>query len=202
MHAKLPFRRATLPFIPLCALWCQAASAADIGDGALHGYVEGAITSVEHKSPASTGTAMNLDGSSSKVGGRAAAGLSINRFLEAQVGFFQLPSTRITTPSGAAKYSGSDVTASLVGVLPLPSHISLTGQLGYGRSDAKVDVDTTGYASHSAVNHVVWGVGARYALSPGIDVTLNYDDLGAVGRYANGGTTHAAVTSLGLRFNF
>ncbi len=202
MPAKLSCNGLALTLLPLLALGSQVASAAEAADRAPHVYVEGALASVEQKSPASTGTAMNLEGSSNRVGVRAAVGLAITPFIEAKAQYFQLPSTNVSTLAGAAKYSGSDVTASLVGVLPLPHGFALSGQVGYGRSDAKVDVDSTGYRSHSAVSHVVWGVGARCALSPALDLTLNYDDLGAVGKYANGGTTRAAVGSLGLRFNF
>jgi hypothetical protein len=76
------------------------------------------------------------------------------------------------------------------------------GRLGVGRSDVDVAVPSTTYQSNSRKDLTVWGLGIRFAIDKSKDLTLDYDNLGAVGKYALGDRLKADVVSVGLRFKF
>ena len=44
--------------------------------------------------------------------------------------------------------------------------------------------------------------GVRFNVSTAVDVTLDYDNLGTVGKYARGQDVKADMLSLGLRYKF
>ena len=165
-------------------------------------YVQMSLGRVHETSPTETGTAMDLHGSSSGVNLRAIAGLQFGPHLGAELAYFRLPESHVDTGTGTATYKGSTYALSLTGTAPIAGKVSLMGRLGYARSDTDVSVPSTSYRSSSRRDQFVWGAGAHYAITSRIDATLDYDDLGAIGKYAQGSSVRASVISLGVRFNF
>lgn len=165
-------------------------------------YVQGSFGFDKFNSPSSTGMAMDLNGSSSKAAVRGAVGLQINPYLGVEGTWFQLPSTSVSTSVGGSTYKGSAFVASLTGTVPLSVDTDLVGRVGTGRSDVSVNVPSTGYSSNSQQRLTVWGLGARYNLDKLIAMTLDYDNLGAVGKYALGDALKVEMVSIGIRVKF
>jgi opacity protein-like surface antigen len=108
----------------------------------------------------------------------------------------------MNTPSGPAKYNGTVLTATLVGRLPLNERIEAIARAGIGRSRIDVSASDYSYHSESKKNPFVWGMGARFRISPSFAVTLDYDQLGKVGKYSNGNHVRVDMISAGVQFNF
>ena len=145
---------------------------------------------------------MNLKGSSSDIGLRGTLGIQFNQYFGVEGTWFQLPNTTVSTSLGSANYKGSAYVASVTATGPLNTDIDLVGRIGAGRSDLDIDVSSTSYSSSSHRNLMVWGLGVRYKLEQSIDLTLDYDNLGAVGKYALGDSVMVEMLSIGIRFKY
>jgi hypothetical protein len=174
--------------------------------GAFHAapYVQGSFGVQQSSSPSATGTAMNLNGSttSAATSMRGTVGLQLNKYIGLEGTWFQLPSTSVATSVGGAVYKGEAFVASITGSLPLHMDFDLVGRLGLGLSDVNVTVPATTYSSNSRQNLAVWGLGARFNINPSTDLTFDYDNLGAVGKYTQGGSVMVEMLSIGVRFKF
>jgi len=182
--------------------FAQATDASTSLDLQLTPYLQGSLGMVRFSSPSATGMAMDLNGSASKTSLRATAGLQINKLFGIEGTWFQLPSTSVNTSVGGAIYKGSTYALSFTGTVPVSTDLDLVGRIGQARSDVNVNVPSTTYASASNRKSSVWGLGARYSLSKSNDLTIDYDDLGAVGKYALGESLKVQVLSIGLKIKF
>lgn len=178
----------------------QAPSATE--DYQLTPYVQGSFGFDRFSSPSATGMAMDLSGSSNKAAVHGTAGLQINPYFGVEGSWFQLPSSNLSTSVGRVDYKGSAYVASVTGTLPLVADVDLVGRLGAGRSDVDVNVASTAYSSNTRQRLAVWGIGAHYNLDKSTALTLDYDNLGAVGKYALGDSLKVGVTSIGIRVKF
>ncbi|MDQ5898786.1 MAG: outer rane beta-barrel protein [Pseudomonadota bacterium] len=165
-------------------------------------YVLGAIGSLKLGSPESTGTALDLQGTGSKTAARLGVGLQIHPNFGIEATWFQLPGTTVQAPSGAARYRGSAVTVAVTASLPVHERIETVVRAGAGRSNVDVAVASSTYGSESRKSLVVWGAGARFRLSSALSVTLDYDHLGTVGKYAQGSDVKARMVAVGMQFKF
>jgi hypothetical protein len=165
-------------------------------------YLQGSLGVGHISSPSSTGTAMNLDGNTTTASARVSAGLQLNPHFGLEGTWFQLSDTKVQTSVGEANHKGAAYVASITASVPLKTGVDVVGRLGAGRSDVKVTVPTTTYQSNSRQNLTVWGLGARFSINKSMDLALDYDNLGAVGKYALGDRVKVEMFSLGLRFKF
>jgi hypothetical protein len=195
-----------LSFSALCVLapsaYAQATDAGKLGNSELQPYVQGSLGLQQVSSPTVTGMAMNLEGSDKKMAGRVSAGVQLTDHFGVEATWFQLPSTTIKTNAGDANYKGETFVFSVTASMPLHKDIDLVGRLGVGRSNVDVAVPATTYKSNSRQDVAVWGLGVRFAIDKLKDVTIDYDNLGAVGKYALGDRVKAEMLSFGLRFKF
>jgi len=145
---------------------------------------------------------INLKGSSSATSARLALGWQLYEQLGIEGTWFNLPEAAATTPAGQAKYKGSAYAVSLSGNFPINADTKLVGRLGVGRSDVSVSLASAPYNANSAQNLTVWGLGARFNVNASMDLSLDYDNLGTVGKYSNGDGVKAQMLSLGLRYKF
>jgi hypothetical protein len=142
---------------------------------------------------------MRLDSAShSGVNLRATVGVNVTRHFGAELTYFQLPSVDVANGT----YKGSAYVASMTGSLALPMDVTLVGRLGLGKSSIDLSHPSTNYASSSSRKPTVWGIGIRYPLKPSIDMTMDYDNLGTIGRYATGTKVKASTLSIGARYKF
>lgn len=182
--------------------FAQSTDESTLSDLQLTPYLQGSLGMVRFSSPNATGMAMDLNGSASKTSLRATAGLQINKLFGIEGTWFQFPSTSVNTSVGGAIYKGSTYALSATGTVPVSTDLDLVGRIGLGRSDVNVIVPSTTYASASNRKSLVWGLGARYNLSKSNDLTIDYDNLGAVGKYALGESLKVQVLSIGLKIKF
>jgi hypothetical protein len=182
--------------------FAQATDASTFLDLQLTPYLQGSIGMSSFNSPSATGMAMDLNGAASKTSLRATAGLQINKLFGIESTWFQLPSTSVNTSVGGANYKGKTYVLSVTGTVPVSTDLDLVGRIGQARSDVNVSVPSTTYASASNRKSLVWGLGARYNLSKSKDLTIDHDDLGAVGKYALGESLKVQVLSIGIKFKF
>jgi hypothetical protein len=146
--------------------------------------------------------AMDLNGSATKNSARATFCVQLSEHFGVEGTWFQLPSTTLQTNVGDATYKGEAFAISFTASMPIEKDLSIVGRLGVGRSDVDVAVPSTTYQSNSRKDLTVWGLGIRFAIDKSKDLTLDYDNLGAVGKYALGDRLKADVVSVGLRFKF
>ncbi len=146
---------------------------------------------------------MDLNGSNNKNNSlRTTAGIQINESFGIEGTWFTLPSSTLQTVTGEATYQGKALVLSATASLPIQKDLSLVGRLGFGSSDVDVVVPVTTYKSFSSQHLTVWGLGIRFALDESKELTFDYDNLGAVGKYALGDRVKTEMISLGLRFKF
>jgi hypothetical protein len=183
-------------------VYAQAADASKLGSNELMPYLQGALGFQRVNSPSATGMAMDLNGSATKNAARATFGVQLSEHFGVEGTWFQLPSTTLQTNVGDATYKGEAFAISFTASMPIEKDLSIVGRLGVGRSDVDVAVPSTTYQSNSRKDLTVWGLGIRFAIDKSKDLTLDYDNLGAVGKYALGDRLKADVVSVGLRFKF
>lgn len=167
-------------------------------------YLQGSFGVQQISSPSATGMAMNLNGSTTSTtpSVRGTVGVQFNRYWGFEGTWFQLPGTSVPTSAGGAAIKGSAYVASLTASMPLQMDIELVGRCGLGLSDVNVSVPTTTYSSDSRENLATWGVGARFGINKSTELTLDYDNLGAVGKFAQGDSVKVEMIAVGLRFKF
>lgn len=183
-------------------VYAQAADASKLGVGELKPYVQGALGFQRVNSPGATGMAMDLNGSANKNSARASVGVQLSERFGVEGTWFQLPSTTLQTKVGDAIYKGEAFAVSFTASAPIQKDLNIVGRFGVGRSDVDVAVPSTTYKSNSRKDLTVWGLGIRFAIDPSKDLTIDYDNLGGVGKYALGDRVKAEVVSVGLRFKF
>ena len=145
---------------------------------------------------------MDLNGSKDSTSVRATVGLQLSERIGVEASWFQLPSTTLRTNPGDATYKGEVYTLSVAASMPIHKDVDLVGRIGIGQSNVDVSVPATTYKSNSRQDSTVWGLSLRYALDKSKDVSIDYDNLGAVGKYALGDRVKADMISFGLRFKF
>jgi hypothetical protein len=182
--------------------YAQASDASKLGGYELKPYFQGALGLQRLSSPSSTGMAMDLNASQTNNSVRAAVGVQINEHFGIEGTWFHLPSATLQTKTGDATYKGAAYVVSLTASVPVQKDVNLVGRLGVGRSDVDVVVPATTYKSFSRQDLTVWGLGIRFAVDKSKDVTIDYDNLGAVGKYALGDRVKTDMLSFGLRFKF
>jgi len=181
----------------------QTSNVNQSGVGAPKLYLQGSLGIQRTNSPSSTGMAMDLNGSNNKNNSlRTTAGIQINESFGIEGTWFTLPSSTLQTVTGEATYQGKALVLSATASLPIQKDLSLVGRLGFGSSDVDVVVPVTTYKSFSSQHLTVWGLGIRFALDESKELTFDYDNLGAVGKYALGDRVKTEMISLGLRFKF
>jgi hypothetical protein len=183
-------------------VYAQAVDASKSGSVELRPYIQGAVGVQRLSSPKLTGMAMDLNGSKESTSVRATVGLQLTERIGVEASWFQLPSTTLRTNSGDATYKGEVYTLSVAASMPIHKGFDLVGRIGIGQSNVDVSVPATTYKSNSRQDSTVWGLSLRYALDKSKDVSIDYDNLGAVGKYALGDRVKADMISFGLRFKF
>jgi hypothetical protein len=146
--------------------------------------------------------AMDLNGSKESTSVRATVGLQLSERIGVEASWFQLPSTTLRTNPGDATYKGEVYTLSVTASMPIHKDVDLVGRIGIGQSNVDVAVPATTYKSNSRQDSTVWGLSLRYAIDKSKDVSIDYDNLGVVGKYALGDRVKADMISFGLRFKF
>ena len=184
------------------SVYAQAVDASKSGSVELRPYIQGAVGVQRLSSPAQTGMAMDLNGSKDSTSIRATVGLQLSERFGVEASWFQLPSTTLRTNPGDATYKGEVYTLSVAASMPIHKGVDLVGRVGIGQSNVDVSVPATTYKSNSRQDSTVWGLSLRYALDKSKDVSIDYDNLGAVGKYALGDRVKADMISFGLRFKF
>lgn len=206
MHITKYKRVISINVLLLAAAAGTPAQAADAGSvqpaSAPTPYVQASVGPVRLSSPPDTGTALDLAGSKRSTTYKLTGGVQLDPRFGVEVTYFHLPGSAMATSAGAATYKGSVVAAQLAGTMPLTAAAALVGRIGLGRSDLSVNVPSAGYGSSARRSLLAWGVGARFALTPRIDLTLDYDDLGSIAKYEQGGGVKATELSAGVRFKF
>lgn len=183
----------------------QTSDASKSGNTEAKPYVQGSLGLQRFDSPSSTGMAMDLNGrgsGSTNNSVRATVGVQFTEHLGVEGTFYALRASTLHTVSGDATYHGQAHVLSLAASMPVRKDVNVVGRVGLGRSDIDVSVPSTTYTSNSSQNLIVWGLGVRYALDPSKDLTFDYDNLGATGKYALGDRVKTEMISLGLRFKF
>lgn len=165
-------------------------------------YVQGAIASQRIISPSSTGTTVDLGASNKTTSFRGSVGLQLTPHFGIEGTWFQLPNNTVTANGTDATYSGSVFATSLTASVPLQPNISAVGRVGFGRSDVNVNVPSQNYNSDSRQNTIVWGLGLRYEIQKSLDLTIDFDNLGPIGKYESAGRVKAEMFSLGLKYSF
>jgi hypothetical protein len=179
-----------------------AATETSYGGFLLAPYIQMGAGQSRLSSTANTGTAMNLAGTANGFGKRLAVGARFNAWLGTELTWFNIAPSTVNTAVGAATYRGNDVALSATALVSLSPRFSIVARAGVGRSDMKVSVPAVSYTSTSRKNARLVGIGARFALSPQLDLTVDFDSLGKVGKYALGDSVRPTVFTAGLRFNF
>lgn len=182
--------------------FAQASDASPFADLKVQPYVQGAVGSQRVSSPSSTGMAMDLDGAKTQTAARVSLGAQLSEYVGVELTWFQVPRTTLQTRTGDTTYKGESYAISLTGSVPIQQDLNLVGRIGMGRSNVDVAVPATSYTSNSRKESAVWGLGVRYALDKSTDVTVDYDNLGTIGKYALGDRVKADMISFGLRFKF
>jgi len=165
-------------------------------------YVQGSIGVAQFSSPSSTGTELNLGGSSTVTSSRLALGLQVNKFFGVEGAWFELPEATIAAPTGDAKYRATVYTLSVTTTVGLNEEFKLVGRLGVGHTDVGVSVPSAIYKGNAGGNNMAWGLGGRYAIAESTDLTLDYDNLGTVAKYPMGDGVTAHMVSFGLLYKF
>jgi OOP family OmpA-OmpF porin len=110
------------------------------------------------------------------------------------------------TATGTVKAGGVDVAA--LGILPVTDSFSVFGKAGIVAAKVKSSLDASGPASAASGNtsaHVVrplLGVGASYKLTDAMDLRLEYDHAGDLGKSGKTGKLTSNMLSLGLAYHF
>lgn len=184
------------------SVYAQAVDASKSGSFEFRPYIQGAVGVQRLNSPELTGMAMNLNGSEDGTAVRATVGLQLSERIGVEASWYQLPSTTLRANSGDATYKGEVYTLSVAASMPIHKDVDLVGRIGVGQSNVDVAVPATTYQSNSRQNSAVWGLSLRYAIDKSKDLSIDYDNLGAVGKYALGDRVKVDMISFGLRFKF
>jgi len=70
------------------------------------------------------------------------------------------------------------------------------GRAGYAKADATIKVNSIGYSESNSKDGFSWGIGAAYAISPAVALTVDYMS------YFNKDDVKASGYTLGVQFNF
>jgi predicted porin len=115
--------------------------------------------------------------------------------------YTSLGKVSIDTPTGSATYDTRIASFSAVGNYPLTDALTMVGRIGAGIADSTVNVPTIAYSSTSSQRPLTVGIGVRYALTPRLDLTVDYDKYFQVFKYQGADSANASIITVGLRFS-
>lgn len=165
-------------------------------------YIQGAVTSTLIDSPSNAVGGLDLGGSSRGNSYRTTLGFQLNDYFGVEGTWLQLPNLTVSSKGGDAKYSGYAYFAQLTAGRDLTENISAVARIGAGRSDVKVDVPSASYSSSSNRNLLVTGLGLRLKILKTLDLTIDHDNLGNVGKYNSADSVKASLFSFGFKYKF
>lgn len=105
-------------------------------------------------------------------------GYAFNQYIAAEAAYTNLGSAKLDPDDGTTSFTGSLMSLSAIGSMPIGQTFALFAKLGYGQS--KVESNSSAAETKSGV---VYGVGAQFNVGKAVGIRLGYD------RFKVGSTT-------------
>lgn len=128
-----------------------------------------------------------------------AGGYRIAPNVHVEVGYTNFGKSDAETNFGAATVKPEAVHVAITGAWRLTREFSVTGKVGVAHASTKLE----GSIGSDTVTHtgLTAGAGVRYAITPTVAVSADYQHFGKMGSY-DGVDLKAHVVSVGVRFSF
>ncbi|MFL6708109.1 MAG: outer membrane beta-barrel protein [Massilia sp.] len=130
-------------------------------------------------------------------------GYKFNQNVALEIGYTSFGKLEESVPNASLSIEPKSFYAAVVGTYPINEQFAVFGKLGAARTRTTLSVSLNGVSDSvkNNDNSVLVGIGASYAVTSNVDITLEYLNFGKVAK-ADGDSIKASQITLGARFSF